>query len=79
HVTRDFFVTEGDMVIERARANATHKGELAGLDPTNKPVTWTELHAYRVKNGKITDIWSEASLLGVLEQIGAVNLPAGEQ
>lgn len=76
HVTREFFVTEGELVVERARAKATHRGELIGAAPTGKDVTWTELHAYRVRGGRITEVWSEADFMGVLAQIGAVELPA---
>ena len=75
HVEREFFAVDGDIVVERAHAKAIHKGELMGIAPTNKPVTWTELHAYRVENNMITEVWSEANFLGVIAQIGAVKLP----
>jgi predicted ester cyclase len=75
HVVRDFFVVEGDIVVERAKAKATHKGEIMGIAPTGNPVSWTELHAYRVQGDWITEIWSEADLMGVMVQIGAVQLP----
>lgn len=74
HVRREFFVTEGDIVVERAVAEATHRGELMGITPTGKKVGWTELHAYRVREGKITEVWSEADFMGVMAQIGAVQL-----
>ncbi len=77
HVEREFFAVDGDIVVERAHAKATHKGEILGVSPTGKPVTWTELHAYRVENGLITEIWSEASFLDVMAQSGAVELPVG--
>lgn len=75
HVEREFFVVEGDIVVERAVARATHMGELMGTPPTGTPVGWTELHAYRVQDGRITEVWSEADFMGVLVQIGAVRLP----
>lgn len=74
-VRREFFVAEGDIVIERAIAKATHQGELLALPPTGRPVTWTELHAYRVRDDRICEVWSEADLLGVMVQLGAVELP----
>lgn len=76
HVEREFFVTEGDIVIERAHAKATHLGEIMGTAPTRRPVTWTELHAYRVSGDEITEVWSEADFMGVMVQIGAVQLPS---
>jgi predicted ester cyclase/uncharacterized protein YndB with AHSA1/START domain len=75
YVEREFFATEGDIVIERAHAKATHKGELMGLPATNKPVTWTELHAYRVTEGMISEVWSEPDLLGVMGQLGVIDPP----
>ena len=77
HVTREFIVTEGDIVVERANARATHRGELIGTKATGRDVTWTELHAYRVRGGQIAEVWSEADFMGVMVQIGAVELPTG--
>lgn len=74
-VTRELFATEGDIVVERAHAKATHEGELFGLPATGLPVTWTELHAYRVEEGRIREVWSEPDLLGVMVQLGAVEPP----
>lgn len=75
HVTREFLVAQGDIVVERAHAKATHKGELMGVPPTNNLVTWSELHAYRVNGNQITEIWTEADFLGILVQIGTVEPP----
>lgn len=74
-VEREFFIVEGDIVVERANAAATHKGELVGLAATGRKVNWTELHAYRVEEGQITEVWSEADFLGVMIQLDAVKLP----
>ncbi len=75
HVDREFFVVDGDIVVERAKAAATHKGDLMGMSPSGRRVTWTELHAYRVEAGQITEVWSEADFMGVMVQLGAVNMP----
>ena len=76
-VSREFFATEGDIVVERAHAKATHEGELMGIPATGRPVAWTELHAYRVQGGQITEVWSEPDLLGVMVQLGVIE-PLGE-
>ena len=77
-VTREFFATEADIVVERAHARATHQGELMGIPPTGRSVTWTELHAYRIDNGEISEVWSEPDLLGLMVQLGAFK-PLGRQ
>jgi len=76
HVEREFFIVEGDIFMERAHAVATHKGSLIGVRPTGNKVTWTELHAYRVQNSQIVEVWTEADFLGIMVQIGAVNMPS---
>jgi len=76
HVTREFAVVQDGIVVERAHAKATHKAPLMGIPASNKPVTWTELHAYRVEGDQISAIWTEADFLGILVQIGAVEMPA---
>lgn len=77
HVEREFFVTEGDIVVERARAEATHEGPLMSLPATGRSVFWTELHAYRVRDDRICEVWSEADFMGVMAQLGAVEFPEG--
>lgn len=77
-VENNFYVVEGDLVIERANAKATHKGELVGIPATGRQVTWTELHAYRVRDGQICEVWSEADFLGIMVQLGAVPPPGGD-
>lgn len=78
HVEREFYVQQGDIFVERAIAKATHKGELMGIKPTGNRVSWTELHAYRVNDGVITEVWSEADFLGILVQIDAVTMPGSK-
>ena len=75
HVTREFAIVEDGIVVERAHAKATHQAPLMGVPATNKPVSWTELHAYRVEGEMITEIWTEADFLGVMVRIGAVDVP----
>ena len=46
-------LANGDKVIERTHVRATHTGEFNGIPPTDKHVTWTEIHIYWLENGKI--------------------------
>lgn len=74
--TIEDLLADGDKVIERTTARATHKGEFSGVPPTGKHVTWTEIHIYRFENGKIAELWSEIDFLGLLMQIGAIPTPS---
>jgi predicted ester cyclase/uncharacterized protein YndB with AHSA1/START domain len=69
HVTTETLLVDGDCVIERSTGRATHRGEFFGIPGTGKPVTWTENHIYRIADGKIAEVWSEADFLGVFSQI----------
>ncbi len=67
----DLIATE-DTVVERSSAAATHRAPMMGEPPTNQPVRWTEIHIYRLQDGKISEHWVEWAVMDLLKQIGAV-------
>ena len=73
--TVEDLLAEDDKVIERTSVRATHSGEFNGIPPSGKQVVWTEIHIYRLEDGKIAELWSEIDLLGLLVQLGAVPGP----
>ena len=73
--TVEDLLADGEKIIERTSVRATHTGEFNGIPPTNNPVVWTEIHIYRLEDGKIAELWSEFDLLGILVQLGAVPGP----
>ncbi len=75
HATVEELLADGDFVIERTTARATNTGEFNGIPATGNQVTWTEIHIYRLKDGKIAEQWSEIDLLGLLTQLGAIPAP----
>lgn len=75
-VTEEDLIASGDKVVERSSAVATHKGSLMGEEPTSKRITWTEIHIYRVQDGKIREHWVEMAMMELLQQIGALPQPA---
>jgi predicted ester cyclase len=75
-VTEEDLIASGDKVVERSSAVATHKGSLMGEKPTGKRITWTEIHIYRVQDGKIREHWVEMAMMELLQQIGALPQPA---
>jgi predicted ester cyclase len=66
---------DGDLVTSRVSFSGTQQGELMGVAPTGKPVTWTHLDIHRVQNGKITDIWHNIPVADILEQLGYTLVP----
>ena len=75
HASVQELLASGDKVIERTQTSATHTGEFNGIPPTGRQVGWTEIHIYRLENGKIAEQWSEIDLLGLLVQLGAIPGP----
>ncbi len=75
HASVQELLADGDKVIERTQTSATHTGEFNGIPPTGRQVGWTEIHIYRLENGKIAEQWSEIDLLGLLVQLGAIPGP----
>lgn len=71
-VTEEDLIAGGDRVVERSSAVATHKGSLMGEKPTNKRIHWTEIHIYRLRDGKICEHWVEMAMMELLQQIGAL-------
>ncbi|MGH2538835.1 MAG: ester cyclase [Candidatus Promineifilaceae bacterium] len=75
HFTVDDQIAEGDKVVTRWTARATHKGQFQGIPPTGKRGEVTGTTIYRVANGKIVEGWTNVDDLGMLQQIGAIPTP----
>ena len=75
HATVQDLLADGNRVIERTSVQATHTGDFNGIPATGKSVTWTEIHIYRMEDGKIAELWSEIDFLGLLSQLGAIPAP----
>lgn len=75
HATVEDLLADGDKVVERTSVRATSKGEFAGMPPTGKPVAWTELHVYRIADGKVAELWSEFDLMGLTQQLAGAAPP----
>ena len=78
NVTVENMVAEEDKVAARFTARGIHKGAFMDLVPTGKPITMTGIEIFRIENGKITELWGEANLLGLMQQLG-IFPPSGQQ
>ncbi len=67
-------VAEGDMVAFRLIWTATHQGEFFGIPPTGTRATVTEMHMFRIADGKVVERWGEWDALGLMQQLGAAPL-----
>jgi steroid delta-isomerase-like uncharacterized protein len=76
-ITIDNQIAEGDLVVTRWSAENTHSGEFMGIPPTGKRLSLTGIAIDRIANGKIVESWSEWSMMGLMQQLGAVPSPGG--
>lgn len=75
NVTIEDMVAEGNNVAARFTARGIHKGNFMGLPATGKPITMTGIEIFRIKDGKIAELWGEANLLGLMQQLGIIPVP----
>jgi predicted ester cyclase len=69
-------VAEGDKVATRLTATGRHVGELPGpLPPTGAQLRETAVAIHRIQNGKIVEHWSDRDDLGLMQQLGVIQLP----
>jgi len=73
--TIEALVAEGDTVAVRAVRQGTHTGPFMGVPATGKQVSVTAIYILRIVNGKIKEAWLNWDTLGLLQQIGAVQIP----
>lgn len=75
NVTIEDMVADGNNVAARFTARGIHKGNFMGLPATGKPITMTGIEIFRIKDGKIAELWGEANLLGLMQQLGIIPVP----
>jgi predicted ester cyclase len=78
HIIEDL-IAEGDKVVGRFTLRGTQKGELLGVAPTNRPVTFTATGIYRFENGLLAEDWIEYDALGIVNQISDRSATATQQ
>jgi steroid delta-isomerase-like uncharacterized protein len=67
---------EGDVVVDRWQATGTSRGPFNGSPPSGKPFTIEGIGWYRLANGKFIENRVNEDSLGLLQQIGALAVPA---
>jgi predicted ester cyclase len=73
--TIEDMIAEGDSVSFRVTVRGTHRGEFMGVAPSGHQVTFGVQNIYRFRDGKVVARWSNADLLGLMVQIGAIPAP----
>ena len=73
-------IAEGDKVVVRCTLTGTHEGEFMGIPPTGRSIEVTEIHVYRLEDGKAVEHRVGRDDLGAMRQLGVIpdELPGPE-
>jgi steroid delta-isomerase-like uncharacterized protein len=72
-MTVEDVIAEGDKVVTRWTARATHQGELMGIPPSGNRVEVTGISIDRIEGGKVVETWSNYDALGMMQQLGVMD------
>jgi steroid delta-isomerase-like uncharacterized protein len=70
-------IAEGDKVCNRWSWTGTQTGEFQGIAPTNRRVEMTGMTVHHLAEGKIQEGWWNYDSIGLMAQLGVVDLPRG--
>jgi steroid delta-isomerase-like uncharacterized protein len=76
HVDVHELLAEGDRVLVRHTHHVTHGGDFAGLPPSGKQAVIDGLELFRVRDGRVAEMWHQDDLLSLMQQLGAIPAPA---
>lgn len=62
-------IEEDGLVAVRAVYNGTHRGELFGIEPTNRRIKYNGASFFRFREDKICDVWVLGDLVTLKDQI----------
>lgn len=65
-------IAEGDKVVAHVTLTATHDGPFMGIPPTGREIAVTEIHIYRLEDGKAVEHSVGRDDLGAMRQLGVI-------
>ncbi len=75
HCGVEDLIAEGDMVVRRDRATATHEGEFMGIEATGKEGVVEGIHIHRIEDGQLVETWAQNDVMSMMQQLGVVEPP----
>jgi predicted ester cyclase len=73
HIFEDV-IAEGNKVVTCGTFTGTHQGDIMGIPPTKKLVTFSVVHVDFVVDSKIVEHWGQGDAIALMQQLGV--LPA---
>lgn len=74
-VTIQDHIADGDRVCQRSTQAATHEGTFFDIEPTGVSGEISGMIIYRIEDGMIAESWAQADNLGLMQQLGVLELP----
>jgi steroid delta-isomerase-like uncharacterized protein len=71
-MTIEDVIAEGDKVVVRLTSHGRHAGEFMGMPASGKAYDISEIHIFRIADGKVAEHWRDADMLGMMRQLGAL-------
>ena len=62
-------IIEGDKVVTRWTAAGTNSGDFFGMPATNKDITMLGITIFRIREGKIANLWDVWDQNGLMQQL----------
>jgi steroid delta-isomerase-like uncharacterized protein len=72
HLTIEDLIAEGDKVVMSNSITGTHQGEYMGLPPTGKSIAYDEIFIFRLRGGRIVEMWGVVDVLSQMKQLGLI-------
>lgn len=69
HWHEEDLFAEGDQVVVRATLRGTHLGDFLGIPPTGNSITVSNIHIFRLGDGKIVEHWGHGDDMGMMRQL----------
>lgn len=65
-------IGEGDTAVVHATHHARHTGELMGIPPTNREVSYDYVHILKFRDGKAVEHWGVHDDMTLMRQLGVL-------
>ncbi|MBW3608786.1 MAG: ester cyclase [Actinobacteria bacterium] len=65
-------IASEDRVVARTRMTALHVGDYQGIAPTNRTIEMSQVHIWRIEDGRVIEHWPQLDQAGAMRQMGAL-------
>jgi steroid delta-isomerase-like uncharacterized protein len=75
HCRIEEIIDAGDRAAARMTFSGTHRGELRGLAPTGRRVSYPGVTLFRFERGRIAEVWALGDTQQLWSDLGVLQLP----